>query len=68
MLNVMAKKPEKKTYPSRENVKYTSLPIHLWEILNGMAETEERSVAYYVRRYVTDGLQRDGKLSAKPKE
>lgn len=70
-MSVMAKKKptnaKKPVYPSRENVKYTSLPKHLWDILNAMAEKEERSVAYFVRKYVTDGLKRDGKLD-KPSE
>lgn len=54
-----------KVYPSRKNLKYTSLPKNLWDILDSMATEQERSVAYFVRRYVTDGLRRDNKLPPK---
>ena len=54
-----------KKYPSRENTKYVGITADLWDILEVMALAEERSVAYYARKYIREGLERDGKLPKK---
>lgn len=54
-----------KRYPSREAVKSVWIPVDLWKILEKMGEAEERSVAYYVRKYVRECLEREGRLPKK---
>ena len=51
-MNVMAKKPAKKRFPSREKIKYVYISVDLWNRLKAVAESQERSVAYIARKAV----------------
>jgi hypothetical protein len=68
MIDTMPRKKQRtasKRFPSRENTKYVGIPRELWDILDGLAESDERSVAYFAKKYIREGLERDGKLPKK---
>lgn len=63
MVATMAKRkppeePPVKRYPSRDNIKYVALPLELWERLKGLADDEDRSVSWMVRKAVRELLDR----------
>lgn len=57
----MAKKRTTPKYPSRENVKYVPVSKIDWEGMKVLADAEDRSVAYMVKRAIRQFLEQNAK-------
>lgn len=56
----MAEPKKAKRYPSRDKVKYIPIPTEMWDDLETLAQPDERSVSYMVRKAIREFLERAG--------
>ena len=65
MPDMATKKKAAKVFPSRQRIKYVGIPKDFWDTLEAKGKEAERSVAFFVRKYVREGMIRDGILPNK---
>jgi len=56
-----SKKQKPKRYPSRDKVKYVPVPLDMWDALEELGKTDDRSVSYMARKAIREFLKREGK-------